>query len=319
LFSYAFVLTPHRHDLGISTCLGQSPRFPLLRPVGMHPQALLSGNEVTSFARGFATVDFISTELYDVLLQMSYLTSLADEYHHQSPSRRRPCLVREIVEGRTEAQHRLLSLRPTQHFDLDSSPGSGSGSEYSYAPLGSQSDLEELVRLAACIYSDMVLFPMAWISGVKNQLARKIHAIVESSQIYASLTNTNTGARDEAYYRHCNLLAHADLHIWILYFATFGAVRSDLQPSFKGLLGKMLEMVYGDRLIREHEEGGIRFEHVRGRLEAFSWWGPVCDGPGREVWWRIVGELRVRERERELAGFRERYVKELDGMVGMLG
>jgi hypothetical protein len=244
---------------------------------------------------------------------MSYLTSLADQYNRQTPSQRSAVLIREIVEGRTEAQHRLLSLSP-QHLDLDD-PRPGS----QHAPICTNPDLEELVRLAACIYSDMVLFPTAWVSGVKNQLSRKMHAIVESSQIYASLTNTNTGAGDRQYYRHCNLLAHAELHIWILYFATFGAVRSELQPCFKWLLSKLLEMVYGNRLIQEADEGRVVFEDVEGKLEAFLWWGPVCDGPGKEVWGRIVGGLRMREREREMGRFRERYVRELDGMVGLGG
>lgn len=295
LLIYVLNMAMFRDDIAISTALGKAPRFPLLQSTRCHHRALTkSAPECGQFSQGFA-IQGVSSELYDILYQMCYLTHLVDRYHHQFPSRRSTSLTKTLVEGRNEAQHRLLSFCPGQCLDSTSESSTRDGEHG--VPGDYTEGLEELVRLAAMVYSDMVLFPLAWVSGVKHQLAKRMHTVAQTSQLYHSLIEPE--AQAAAVRGQTSRFAHADLHVWILWFGCFAAIRSDLQPWFEENLGRMLELVYGDRVRSNSDAGCVRFEEARAALRSFLWWGPVCDEPGRALWGRVIGRLKEREDEDE--------------------
>jgi hypothetical protein len=139
----------YRLDIQVATRTGTFPRLPLIRPsfqvhtrvrkaVDAEDQPLKSATEPGS---NLAVLEDISKCLYTYLVQMLFLTAEAELFRHDLLSM---SLARRLVEGRNAVQHGLLSLS-TRIEDLRTSKDTA---------------LTEMCRIAALIYSDMVLFPL---------------------------------------------------------------------------------------------------------------------------------------------------------------
>lgn len=193
------------------------------------------------------------------------LTEVADLFYHD-PSRK--SLTKILTLERNEIQHGLLSF-PTSQFDA----AAFAVDEKCLSGWNRVLALIELIRLAASVYSDMVLFPLPWRTGVKPRLAARMRLILESSQLYRLAGYTQT--------------AHTELHIWLLWFGCFAAFRSRHQEWFEHELCRVLGVFY--RL----QWGSVAFDTVKRSLHGFLWWDPVCHGPGQDLWSRLKSHARV--------------------------
>jgi hypothetical protein len=274
-------------DLSISTYFIHQPRFPISRT---RRQYVASPHQLDETSSGLATIRGIDRQLYEILIEMRQLTDLVDLYHHRS-KQQSMSLVNILVQRRNVVQHDLLAYESAPYLRSSLEHNSAYYSAYG-AHLNRLAALAELTRLAALIYSDMILFPTAWVAGVKQRLAQKIYDIAVATRIFDNLhLETVEFMRADAAAHEDDGQPikgeHAELQIWILWFSCFAAYQSDLQDFFDHQLGKALEDVYGTRVWQAVVFGGVDFEEARHDLWRILWWGPVCDEPGRALWKRL--------------------------------
>lgn len=216
----------------------------------------IGGNELSS-------IKTINRVIYRVLVQMAQVTGILDRYH-EDPKRK--SLTGILIARRNEIQHNLLAYPTAQYseyvfmLDQDSmgmSPGAMA--------------LTELIRLAASVYSDLVLFPQPWTTGIKLQLAERMRMVAEKSEIYDNIKHT--------------MPEHPKLHVWILCFGCFASYQSKHQEFFEDKLRWFVNMVYGGSIEKAEP---VRFKTVKEGLRGFLWWAPVCDSPGQALWSRLA-------------------------------
>jgi hypothetical protein len=229
-----------------------------------------------SLAQGFRSAENIKPELIDILEHMADLTYVVDVHHHQVAHTRDKLLTKLVVEGRNEVQHRLLSLYPRSLHNSDLS------TDVKVEELDNKSKtrtgVSELVRLAACVYSDMVLFPLAWVSGVKPRLARRMYAACSLSGSDGTLAAASADA--------C-AFGHMELELWILWFGFFAAYQSELQDWFEDRLSEVAASLFVRRKQEYRALREVEFGQVRNTLSRFLWWDIVCDEPGKTLWERV--------------------------------
>jgi hypothetical protein len=205
----------------------------------------------------------ISQRMYGILLDMLSLTMLADEY---SRNRKNKGLENTISIGREEVQHALLSCPRSQY------PGRVFGlsahADFKDVVRIERLALAELCRTVAAIYSDMVLYPLAWSTGVKPRLAARTRDIMQNSRIHGGQSSGLVGS-------------HQKLLLWILWFACFAAFRGADQAWLEAQLLKQLVLVCGSEL------EGAKFEEVKEVLRGYLWWDHVCANPTLELWDRV--------------------------------
>jgi hypothetical protein len=231
--------------------------------------------ETADLGYQLTAIEPIDSKLYQLLARMSSLTRIADEVYVQSkPS---PLLIKILTLGRNETQHELLSNPISQYGPLDLVP---------IAPLDEVLPnpipiptptpplaLIELIRLTACIYSDLVLYPLAWSTGVKARLSSRLRMILMS-------TTSRTSSRCPA---------DTNTRTWILWYGTLASYTSAYQDWFENELYSHLQMVYGLKF----GDRGIGYETVRVVLKGFLWWDHICEQPSRNLWERILLSQRI--------------------------
>jgi hypothetical protein len=273
-----------RADIAISNQMGCPPRFPLLRPhVDPQSDSPNSIDEFDDFWPGLSGIKDINMELYSILFQMSSLTFYIEMYDEQKPSQRAKWLIKRLAQERNEIQYRLLSLPTTTLPEAAFEPPYHS---YQRPADSSSFALAELTRLAALVYSDMVLFPTSYVTKLKHRLAARMHSVAKAAQIFDlgvsvdAMTGTSSAGL---------LFEHARLLVWVLWMGCFAAYQSELQDWFEEQLGIFVGLVYGKGQITETGLVGerISFEEMREGLSLYLWWGPVCDEPGRALWDRV--------------------------------
>jgi hypothetical protein len=119
----------------------------------------------------------IGKPMFLLVAQMVQLTSIADA-HILNP--KSTVLTETLIRDRNELQYRLISL-PTGHVD----PSLLCNDDREHLEHGCcpGSALTELTRLAACVYSDIALYPMPWKTGIRPRLAQRMRRIWENSQV----------------------------------------------------------------------------------------------------------------------------------------
>ena len=210
-------------------------------------------------SHGLALVQGINEEMHRLMSHIVQLTEMANLFHDEPGGK---ALTTLLTMGRNEIQHQLLAV-PTSQYDVTAFAFDDTNTT---APSDS-SALTELTRLAASIYSDMVLFPLPWNSGVKPRLAKRMRLIWQLSQICQL-------AKDSHY-------LYTELSIWILWFGCFAAFRSRQQQWFELELTRVLQAFYGEWW------ESLTFATVKQSLRGFLWWDPVCDLPGKDLWLRL--------------------------------
>lgn len=208
-----------------------------------------------------------SKELHHILTFAVQVTELVTQCYYD-PAHETPAHKKAITLSRNEIQHALLAYSTTQ-YDVKAFERGLRDSDASHNDLA----LAELVRLAASIYSGMVLFLVPWRTGVKPRLAERMRLIWESSQMSPSAEHSKR--------------SHTQLHVWLLWFGCLGAIRSLHRKWFEHELQCAFEALYG----LEWQE--MTFDTVKQALRSFLWWDPVCDLPGRDLWNQIRGPAKV--------------------------
>lgn len=256
-------------DIVISTRTQNPCRFPLMRPKSELAQkredAQLDNFPGTRRIGGheLSSIKTINRVIYRVLVQMSQVTGILDRYHDDP---KRKSLTGILIARRNEIQHNLLAYPTAQYseyvFMLD---------QDSMGMSPAAMALTELIRLAASVYSDLVLFPQPWTTGIKLQLAERMRMVAEKSEIYDSTKHS--------------MLEHLKVHVWILCFGCFAAYQSQHQEWFEDKLRWLVNMLYGVSI--ENPEP-VKFRTVKEGLRGFLWWAPVCDSPGQALWSRLI-------------------------------
>jgi hypothetical protein len=231
--------------------------------------------ETDDFGYHLIAIEQIDSQLYQILVRMSSLTQIADEAYVQSkPS---PLLIEILTLGRNEIQHDLLSNPTSQYGPLDFVPTTpldrSPPNPRSIPTPIPQLALIELIRLTACIYSDLVLYPLAWSTGVKARLSTRLRMI---------LLSTTPRLPSQC-------PADTNLRTWILWYGTLASFTSAHQDWFENELYFHLQMVYG----LDFGDRGIGYETVRGVLKGFLWWDHICEQPSRNLWERILLSRRI--------------------------
>jgi hypothetical protein len=251
------------NDLVVTSRLGVRPRFELLRPAepAFVPVDVSSTflSEGRLSASSLTQISAIDQDLYCVFLQLWHVTNFLDHYQRL---RKEPWLLKLMIQKRNAAQHCLLSL-PTSQLPISAFSDAHTKADHT------DLTLSELLRLAACIYSDMVIFPMAASAGVKPRLATRMRQIIISSHLYSHILQQQD--------RH----AGCEMHIWLLWFGCFGALGTKHQPWFERQLLFTIIAIDQDVCKESYE---IVFERFLG---GFLWWEDACGPPARELWGRI--------------------------------
>jgi hypothetical protein len=201
---------------------------------------------------------------------MAMLTDVADAYYFQSSHQIPDAITTLLMNARNEIQHELLS-GPTSQLDKHAFSSTDRSSR---AP-----GQIEALRLAASMYSDMVLYPLANSTGVKPRLASRLRAVLETSKINDATTTTTDPASQSP------SPMTDKLSVWILWSGCLAAWKSADQDWFEDRLRTRLESMYGPDGFAE-----LDLEHVQARiLDGFLYWAPIYEVPNRELWARIRG------------------------------
>jgi hypothetical protein len=198
----------------------------------------------------------ISKSLHEVINQMAYLTELACHFHARGHD---GSVAKALIIGRNEVQHALLSF-PTAQQDMNT-----------FVPDGDDRtgvrSLVEAARIAALVFTDLVLFPLPWNAGIRPRLARRLQIIWTSSNLSQRDDKTRAGI--------------SELKIWILWVGSFAALHTPNQSWFETTLRGHISP-YLSKNSRT-----MTFEAIKPVLRGFLWFEPVCDQPARDLWKRM--------------------------------
>ncbi|KIV92228.1 hypothetical protein PV10_06686 [Exophiala mesophila] len=256
-------------DIVISTRTQNPCRFPLIRTKSKlaekREESVLDSYTGTRRIGGheLLSIKKINLTIYRLLVQMSQVTGILDRFHEDSS---RTELSGVLIMRRNEIQHGLLGYPTAQYseymFMLD---------EDSLDMPPAVMALTEMIRLAASIYSDLVLFPQPWITGIKLQLAQRLRMVAEKSGMYDNIKHS--------------IPNYPKVHVWILWFGCFAAFRTEHQGWFEDKLRWFVNMHYGMAIEKAEN---VRFKRVKEGLRGFLWWSPVCDQAGQALWSRLT-------------------------------
>jgi hypothetical protein len=250
------------------------PHFPLIRTGAtarsqlskLIQNALPASHKKQSKTTGFniGLVQPINKRLHRLLKDMAMFTEIADAYYFQTSHEIPDAITTLLMKARSEIQHELLCGSTSQ---LDKQ--AFSATERSSDTLSRI----EAVRLAASMYSDMVLWPLAYSTGVKPRLAARLQMVIEASKLDDAtdpISQPSISTPDK-------------LCVWVLWSGCLAALNSAHQGWFEVRLRGKLESIYGVNGFAE-----LDLERVRtGILEGFLYWEPIYERPNRELWARI--------------------------------
>ena len=161
------------------------------------------------------------------------------------------CNVVQILRDKSSSGIPDNSLRYAVQHDLLSFPKMTDLCTFTSSEL-----LVCLCRTAGLIFSDMVLYPTPYSTGVKPRLAQQLDEIMRGPEI-RNLPDLDT-------YEH--------LLVWA---CVLGAIASTFLPAYR--------QSFLDRL-RSLLSGQDSVEDLTEILEGFMWYAPVCDPPMLLVW-----------------------------------
>jgi hypothetical protein len=177
----------------------------------------------------------LQKDLCETLESISEITVALD--HYQRGGRYAPSLP-DIIAARTVAQYRLLSLAPPSS-DL---------------PRPDEC-IYNAARVAALIYSDMVLFPLPPQAGVKPKLADMLRRALDCCTMQSCWGS------------------HPRLLLWTVVVGGIAASSTSHRPWYASRLHKLsakLEI--------------YDWESIKKILSSFLWWDYVCDEPAEKLW-----------------------------------
>lgn len=143
----------------------------------------------------------------------------------------------DIIRARNAFQHQLLALPAFGGF------------------IGREDSVYDACRLAACIYSDMVIFPLPSVAGVKRKLAARLRQTLDCCTAHRCWE------------------INATVMLWI---ATLGGIAASNTSHRAWYLGKISLCL--DFLGIVDCAGYLR------SITPFLWWDLVCEDPLRRLW-----------------------------------
>ena len=230
-------------DIYLATKRLRKPQLPLHWP----KESLTSSERHTPDDTAVATAEVLGSgfellhshlageTLCEILEQMCELTIALDQQTRAGQGA--PDLV-ELAAARNSVQHQLLSI---EYTSIETSL--------------EQLVIAEICRIAALIFSDMVLFPLPATQKVKPVLATRLKSLLVKWEVECpSVAQLRTLAW--ATMLGCIASTFAAEHDWFL----------------QQLSMHLSTLVVGD------------WPKLRQLCSTFLWWPPVCDPPGRVIW-----------------------------------
>lgn len=229
-----------------SSACTSTPVFPLLKEyetlVATYHEAIkdsIRDNDLRDMGSGFLTLPERGTfgKLRDCLLCTAAIAVDLEKlkpYVLNSPSFRR------LIRAARAVHHQLLSL-PAETGDLASQRS------------GPESTLYQVIRLAALLYHDIVIFPHVDTSGIKPSLSGRMQAVLDERSLAG-------GGR------------HDRLVLWALLLGSIGATWTKYRQWFL------------DQLHDKSKILGIEnFEQFKAMMSTCLWFENI-DGPASRVW-----------------------------------
>lgn len=201
---------------------------------GLHTLDAEAETQLLQLGSGFALVE-LNQNLLEILQLMCDATVALDHHVRQGMC---PPNMSDIVLQRNAVQNKLLWLLPVKDD-----------------PLTSLDTVNNIIRVAANIFSDMVLFPLSPATGIKPRLAAELRRCLR----YPIPDVENYGPP-------------TDVFLWIL---TLGGIAAAF-TRHRGWYIEQLAEGYG-RMVCESDD-------MLERMGRFLWWSDVCDQPARLLW-----------------------------------
>lgn len=251
-----------------STILGKRPAQTWPNPVislgesGLHTLDAEAEAQLLELGSGFALLKLNQT-LLEVLQLMCDVTVALDHHVRQGTC---PPNVSDIVLQRNAVQNKLLWLQPVKDD-----------------PLTSLDTVGNIVRIAANIFSDMVLFPLSPATGIKPRLAAELRRCLRYSIHDIEDDDPTT-----------------DAFLWSL---TLGGIAAAF-TRHRGWYVEQLAESYG-HVLREPND-------MLQRMGRFLWWGDVCDQPAKLLWTQA---LEVFNEENAASASAEHSICQGDSML----
>ncbi|KIV89266.1 hypothetical protein PV10_08845 [Exophiala mesophila] len=225
--------------------------FPLRRPPinlvdsGKHIHDSLSIELDARLGNGFKFLHAIpgGNLLIPILEAFCQVTVALDHYSRGGPTA--PDMV-DLVEARNSAQHQLLSQMPPPDVETSDGPGA----------------IIQACRLATLVFSDMVIFPVPPMQGVKPRLASMLKKALEG----------------------CAASRNGSSYAYMLLWATsLGAISASFTPDRPWYVEQLSQQVL---LLGIDQWSSMEFA-----LSKFLWWSPVCNEPGEKLWREVCSSL----------------------------
>jgi Fungal specific transcription factor domain len=196
-----------------------------------------------SLGMSFALLPALPSDVSRALEVVCKVIAGLDHYHRRAPDA--PGLA-VLVQSRNSALHKLLSLAEY-------------GDPSCYAER-----VHEICRLAALIFSDMVLLPFPPESLVKPRLAKKLLGQLQALP-------------EDIWSMESSYVASGFLS-WAMILGGIAAFSTEMRDAFVELMRKR-------GILTKHGT----WEEVNGSLGTFLWWDFVCREAGRTLWDEAVG------------------------------
>jgi hypothetical protein len=183
---------------------------------------------------GFSTFKF-NESLGEVLQLMCDLIVALD---HHVRGGMRPPEMSDIILQRNAVQNKLLWMKPLKADPPDC-----------------LDTLDNIIRINANIFSDMVLFPLSPATGIKPRLAAELRRCLKSPVLDIE-----------------DYGPPSSIFLWVL---TLGGIAASFTRHRGWYVEKIAEH-YGHLL--------CDLPTMVGRMSAFLWWKDVCDEPAKLLW-----------------------------------
>jgi hypothetical protein len=180
----------------------------------------------------------------------------------------------KLIDCTNYVQYRLLAL---EHHDYEkkSDLASTAGRSVASIPRAAASALR-IIQLATLIYTDLVVFPLAYASGHRYNVARELHGKLDTL---------------EGWY-----LGDASLHLWVCSMAYIALLpyhtSTEMGRNLKWGIGEVLNVALQEgAAYRADGDGEVeeRYERYLQLMKTWLWWDIVCDGYARDLWRDVVG------------------------------
>lgn len=250
------------------------------------PTTILSPASELSYEVGGVTFPALNSratfkDLLRVLLDMAILCCAIDEYTTSShtsiwntfsedgddnkDARRNGVLKHELpiafgdlLRTRNVLQHRLLSL-PRREFML-----------------ARDHSIYEACRLAALVFSDMVLFPLPTVTSVRPRIMGMLRRAIEKwMSLQRDIGADNDNIED---YKDRKAIEEKEDHL-LLWITTMGALAAATSAE------EAMKAWFSESLSRCSARLGITcWNETRRILKRHLWYDGVCDSPGQVIW-----------------------------------